>query len=142
MTDRLKAMLKEHEGVRSFAYQCTAGYWTIGVGRNVDENGGMGLSDDEIDYLLENDIARCEKELTERYQWFTKLSGARRDAIISIFFNLGATRFREFKKALAAMALQDYQRAATEFLDSRWAKQVKGRAIKLSDMITTNTYTD
>ena len=142
MTDRLKAMLKEHEGVRSFVYKCPAGYWTIGVGRNVDENGGIGLSNDEIDYLLENDIARCEKELTERYQWFTKLSGARRDAIISIFFNLGATRFRGFKEALAAMALHDYERAGIEFLDSRWAKQVKGRAIKLSDMITTNTYTD
>jgi lysozyme len=56
-------MLKRHEGVRSKVYLCSAGYETIGVGRNISES-GMGLSDDEVDYLLENDIERVIKELS------------------------------------------------------------------------------
>jgi lysozyme len=34
----------------------------------------------------------------------------------------------------------DYQEAATEFLDSRWAKQVGGRALELTDLIKTGEY--
>ena len=50
-------MLKLHEGVRSKSYLCSAGFETIGVGRNISES-GLGLSDDEINYLLANDIER------------------------------------------------------------------------------------
>jgi hypothetical protein len=43
------------------------GHWTIGIGRNVDVNGGLGLSDAEVDFLLEGDIARVIKELSTEY---------------------------------------------------------------------------
>ena len=54
---KLSDQLRIHEGVRKHVYLCSAGYETIGVGRNIADS-GLGLSDDEIDYLLENDIAR------------------------------------------------------------------------------------
>lgn len=133
-------MLKLHEGVKPFAYRCTADKLTIGVGRCIDENGGLGLSDDEIDYLLQNDINRCAAELAREYPWFEKLDDVRRDAITDIFFNLGATRFRGFRKAIGYMESQDYILAAHEFRDSIWADQVKGRADTLTDMIETGTY--
>ena len=132
-------MLKLHEGVRSHVYMCSAGYETIAVGRNISES-GLGLSDDEIDYLLQNDIDRCVAELSREYPWFEKLDDVRRDAIIDIFFNLGATRFRGFRKALGYMEVQDYILAAHEFRDSIWAEQVKGRADTLTDMIETGSY--
>ena len=72
-------MLKRHEGeVRSedgrhVAYQCPDGKWTIGIGRNVDEDGGIGLSDEEVDFLLKNDLDRCEAELNTEYVWFRTL---------------------------------------------------------------------
>ena len=50
---KLVEMIKRHEGVKSKVYLCSAGYETIGVGRNISES-GLGLSDDEIDYLLES----------------------------------------------------------------------------------------
>jgi len=72
---------------------------TIGVGRNVDagDDGrarGLGLSDDEIDYLLQNDIDRVTKELDREYPWFQGLNEARSDAMVDISFNLGQTRLR------------------------------------------------
>ena len=139
MTEKLLEMLKRHEGVRSHVYLCSAGYETIGVGRNISKS-GMGLSDDEVDYLLENDIVRVIKELSSEYPWFKDLDDVRKDAMIDISFNLGATRFRGFKRALAAMEVADYTTAAKEFLDSKWSRDVKGRATELCYMIETGNY--
>lgn len=136
---KLVAQLKRHEGVKSHAYKCTANMITVGVGRNIDENGGIGLSDDEIDYLLENDIKRCKQELIS-LSWFIDLDSVRQDAIVNLCFNLGLTRLMGFKNAMAAMAEGDYERAADEFYDSRWAKQVKSRADEVCEMIRTGRY--
>ena len=129
---------------KSHAYKDPFGTWHIGAGRNIHAEGankGMGLSDDEIDYMLSNDIVRTIKELTEEYPWFRNLDeGARRDGIINMHFNLGRYRFAKFVKAIGHMETEDYDKAAAEFLDSRWAKQVKGRSLEVTDMIKTNTY--
>tara|TARA_R110001592_G_scaffold124298_1_gene333089 strand:- start:781 stop:1203 length:423 start_codon:yes stop_codon:yes gene_type:complete len=127
-------MLKRHEGVRSKVYMCSANFETIAVGRNISES-GLGLSTDEIDYLLNNDIKRVREELTDEYFWFPALNDARQAAMIDISFNLGATRLRGFVKALDAMADEQFEEAAAQFLDSRWSKQVGNRAIEVTDMI-------
>ena len=105
-------MLKRHEGVRSHAYKCSENMITVGVGRNIDENGGLGLSDDEIEYLLANDIRRVREELDETYFWFAALNEARKDAMIDISFNLGQTRLRGFVKAIEAMSREQFDIAA------------------------------
>lgn len=135
---KLVKQLRRHEGVRSHVYLCPAGYETIGVGRNIAES-GLGLSDDEINYLLENDIKRCKQELIG-LSWFVDTDPVRQDALINLCFNLGMTRLLGFKKAMAAMAVGNYDQAADEFLDSRWATQVGDRAIEVTDMIRTGRY--
>tara|TARA_R100001163_G_C4875351_1_gene75224 strand:+ start:48 stop:473 length:426 start_codon:yes stop_codon:yes gene_type:complete len=140
MSDRLINMLKMHEGIETHAYQCSANKITIGVGRNVDPVDGLGLSQDEIEYLLKNDIDRVRVELGDEYEWFDDLVPARQDAMIDISFNLGATRLRKFKKALKAMADEDYEKAANEFMDSRWSEQVGRRAYTVTQMIRKGSY--
>ena len=135
---KLSDQLRIHEGVRSHVYLCTAGYETIGVGRNIAES-GIGLSDDEIDYLLENDIKRCKQELVS-LSWFPDLDPVRQDAIVNLCFNLGLTRLIGFQNAIGAMAVGDYEKAADEFLDSRWAKQVGQRSLDVAHMIRTGEY--
>ena len=137
---KLIAMLKKHEGVKATAYTDSLGFLTIGAGRNVDPKSGLGLSDDEIDYLLENDIIRVIKELSSEFPWFADLDDVRKDAMIDISFNLGATKLRGFTRALAAMQIADYDTAAHEFLNSRWALQVGNRATELVEIIKTGTY--
>ena len=136
---KLLDMLKRHEGVESHVYRCSAGFETIGAGRNISKS-GLGLSDDEVDYLLENDIVRVIKELSSEYPWFKDLDDVRKDAIIDISFNLGATRLRGFKRALAAMDAADYKTASLEFLDSKWSRDVKGRSAELAYMIEMGEY--
>ena len=140
MRDKLIKMLKVHEGVETYAYKCSENKTTIGVGRNVDKNGGLGLSDDEVDYLLQNDINRVILELNSEYDWFSDLDDIRQDAMIDISFNLGQTRLRAFKKALAAMSEGNWDEAADQFMDSRWSEQVGIRAKNLTEMIRSGAY--
>ena len=142
---KLTEMLRRHEGEvknsagRHIVYDCPAGHATIGIGRNVSES-GLGLSDIEVEFMLEEDIARCAEELGREFNWFSGLDEARRDAMIDLVFNMGLTRLNGFKKALAAMADANYDLAAAEFMDSKWASQVKDRAIEICAMIKTGNY--
>ena len=133
-------MLRTHEGVETHAYKCTAEKTTIGVGRNIDPSGGIGLSHDEIDYLLANDVKRVTVELIRAFPWYSELDEVRKAAMIDMCFNMGLPRLSKFKKSLAAMGNGDYDLAAMEFLDSNWAKQVGGRAITVTDMIRSGEY--
>ncbi len=137
--NRLVQMLKRHEGVRDKVYMCSAGYETIGVGRNISES-GLGLADDEIDYLLSNDIRRCKEELIGEYDWFKDLDSVRQEALIDLSFNIGQTRLRGFVKALGCMKIGDYDKAGDEFYDSRWATQVGDRALEICQMIKSGEY--
>lgn len=137
---KLIEMLRKHEGVETHAYKCTADKITIGVGRNIDPAGGLGLSQDEIDYLLTNDIKRVTAELDKAFPWFSVLDEVRRYALIDLCFNLGLTRLKLFRLALGAMENQDYETASKEFLDSNWSKQVGTRAITITDMIRSGLY--
>ena len=137
--ERLVKMLKLHEGVRNHVYVCTAGYETIGVGRNISES-GLGLTDEEINILLMNDIERVKKELSTSFSWFVDLDEVRQNAIIDMCFNLGLSRLNQFVKALDGMASKDYDKAADEFMDSRWSQQVGQRAITVTEMIRTGEY--
>ena len=142
--EKLIEQLKRQEGVRTHAYRDINGLLHIGCGRNIDGDTarkGPGLSMREIDEMLQNDIEVSIKELSKTYPWFNDLEdGARKDAIINLHFNMGGPTLGKFKKALAHMETGSYDEAAAEFLSSRWAKQVKGRALEVTDMIKTDTY--
>lgn len=137
---KLLDMLKRHEGVMYYVYDDHLGYATIGVGRCIEKNVGLGLSHDEIEYLLQNDVKRCIEELDANFPWYRNLCEARRDAMINLCFNLGLPRLKKFVKALAAMEAGNYEEAAVEFLDSRWAKQVGTRALEVTHMIRSGEY--
>jgi lysozyme len=140
MSDRLIEQLRIHEGVETHAYECTAGKITVGVGRNIDPDGGLGLSESEINFLLKNDIYRSRKELSESFDWFDDLDEVRQDGMCNLHFNLGLTRLRGFQKALRFMESGDFLLASEEFLDSRWAEQVGNRADDVAQMIATGEY--
>ena len=134
MLEAMKKQLIIHEGVRLKPYKCPAGKLTIGIGRNIEDN---GISQEEAEYLLDNDIARVTKEITSRYQWFSELNPVRQAVIIDMVFNLGISRFSKFKNTIAYIEDADYTKAATEMLDSQWAKQVGNRAKTLARQMRT-----
>ena len=134
---RLLETLKRHEGVRYYVYRDHLGYETIGVGRCINRAVGLGLSPDEVEYLLINDVQRCIEELDRAFDWFKDLDEVRREAMINLCFNLGLTKLRKFVNALEAMKQRNYNKAATEFLNSKWANQVGERSREVAQMIRT-----
>jgi lysozyme len=126
--------LRLHEGERLKPYRCTAGKLTIGVGRNLEDR---GITAQESDMLLANDIAREEAELMRALPWVGQLDDVRQRVLLDMSFNLGLAGLLGFKNTLAAIQAGDYQRGATMMLDSRWARQVGTRAERLSRMMAT-----
>jgi len=135
----IKDMLIRDEGNVSWAYQDSEGYWTIGVGRLIDKRKGGGLSEDEIMYLLENDIKRSTAE-AEKFTWFYDLNAPRQAVIISMLFNMGLPTFKQFKRMIMAIEKGDFWQASHEMMDSKWADQVGPRADRLSTMMETGEW--
>ena len=132
--DEIAEALKREEGFSAHAYLCSENRLTIGYGRNVDELGGIGISPDEADLLLRNDIDRTIAEC-EQWEWFGDLQPAQQSVLIQLCFQLGYPRLIKFKRMLAALAEQDYDTAADELLDSRFAEQVPRRANRLAEQM-------
>lgn len=133
--DLARAQLKADEGTVPHAYQDSEGYWTIGCGRLIDKRLGGGLSDDEINYLLNNDLFRAEKTARALFAGFDRLSDARKAVLVNMAHNLGQTRLAGFLRLREAIKGQDWDRAADEMLNSRWAQQVGNRAVRLANQM-------
>lgn len=134
---KLLKQLRLHEGVRDHAYQDSLGYWTIGVGRLIDKRKGGGLSDEEIDYLLINDVKNKVRDLDKHLPWWRDLDPIRQRVMIDMAFNLGIAGLKGFKNTLKNIQTGNYKAAKTGMLKSLWAKQVKGRAVRLANMMET-----
>ena len=129
----LRAQITAHEGVRTHLYADTVGKQSIGVGRNITD---VGLRDDEIQYLLTNDLNAAIADL-EEYFWFHGLDAVRQRVLIDMRFQLGAAGLRAFSLFLAAVGRGDYERASKEMGRSQWATQVPSRARALAVMMRT-----
>lgn len=137
--ERLRRMLIVHEGLRLKPYRCPAGYLTIGVGRNLE---ARGISREEAMVLLESDIAEAEAAARGFFPAFDRLEEPRQAVLVDMAFNLGAVRLGGFRRFRAALERGDFEQAAREMLDSKWAKQVGPRARRLAEMMRRGTWAD
>ena len=130
---------KEHlyasEGKVPYAYQDSLGYWTIGVGRLIDKRKGGGLSDDEIEYLLSNDMKRAEITARKLVKNFDALTDNRKVVILDLAFNLGETKLAKFVNTLKAINEGRWEDAAKGMENSLWYVQVGKRSKKLVQMM-------
>ncbi len=85
------ALIKQFEGCRLIAYQCSAGVWTIGYGHTAGVYKGMKITQAQADAFLKQDIAKFEKYINNpSYVPFTaQLNQNQFDALVSFAFNLG-----------------------------------------------------
>lgn len=132
----LQDMLIRHEGFKLKAYLCTGGKITIGIGRNLEDN---GISEDEAYSMLASDIKKSLRD-AETFTWFNGLSEPRQIVIIDMIFNLGRKKFSEFKQMLSALERSDFNTAAREMISSQWSKQVGKRSIELASIMKTGMF--
>jgi lysozyme len=141
--EKASALLRHHEGTRLKPYLCPGGYWTLGVGRNIEARWQSpadfpdGISLTTAQQWLDEDIDTACTDLDAWLPSWRTLTDERQAALIDIAFNLGRAKLFTFVKAQAALAMKDYHSAAEELLMSKWALQVKGRAKRLAAIIET-----
>jgi lysozyme len=113
-------------------YTDSVGKTTIGVGRNLTDN---GITQDEAFTLLDNDIDQALEDAKSLVSNFNDLGDVRQRVLVDMSFNLGRARLKGFKKMLAAIESGMFTTATREMLDSKWARQVGSRATRLSSMM-------
>lgn len=136
----ISEQLSEDEGKRRFAYKDHLGYLTIGKGRLIDSRKGGGLSEDEIEYLFQNDLKSKTAELRVLFPWFDQLDEVRQGVLINMAFQMGAKGLAKFTMFIRHVAARRYTAAAVEMLDSLWASQTPERAERLARQMTTGVW--
>ena len=131
-TEQLIADLRRDEGCVLTPYRCPSGKLSIGIGRNLDD---VGISDAEADTLLRTDIERVENGLDLHLPWWRRLDEPRQRVLANMAFNLGIAGLLKFGRTLNAIERGQYDEAASHMLASKWAGQVKGRAIRLANIM-------
>lgn len=156
MSAQLLPTIEEAEGFREKPYKDTELLWTFGTGRCLETNPLTGkewkelLDAGELDVtithagatrLLKTGVADALIACAITFRWWADLDEGRRDVIAELAYQLGLTRLMRFRKLLAAMERRDYDSAATELLDSLYARQVPKRAQRLSNQLRTGVRT-
>ena len=122
--------LERDEGVRLKPYLDTVGKTTIGIGRNLTDN---GITAAEAKMLLQNDLFRVANELDLVAPWWREMSQVRQNALVNMAFNLGLPRLLTFKKMMLALENGNFETAWAEAMGSKWAAQVGERANRIAD---------
>ena len=156
MTELLDQLVL-HEGLELLPYKDTLNIDTIGIGRNLEHRGlseeelahiGKDISDicewgitkEQAYYLAENDVKIVEKEVCKSHPCVIELDEIRQRVIIDMAFNMGVPRLSKFVKMWKAIHEENFEEAKTQMLDSRWAKQVGNRAVRLSNAMETGEW--
>lgn len=131
---RLREELARDEGRRPFPYYNSGLRVTIGIGRNLHD---VGLRDDEIDYLLSNDIGQAVSALDHNLGWWRTLDAVRQRVMLNMCFNMGWAVFSQFARFFSAVYQKRFDDAAAEMAASKWAGEVGDRAKRLEAMMRT-----
>ena len=125
--------IKKHEGEVLKPYKDSRGILTIGVGHNLE----LGISAAASDFIFKEDLDKAEALLNAKCPVFAKLDANRQLVLLDLCFNLGINGLLGFKKMLAALDSEDYNKAGNELMNSRYAKQVPIRAAENRDVLVT-----
>ena len=135
---RLLESVKKHEGYRNKVYLDSLGKRTVGVGHLCVEDhweDNREYSEEMLMKVLKDDLKNAIQGAEELCSDCPVLDDQAKEIIVEMVFQLGKTgvsKFRNMWKALKEKP-PSYSVAATEMLDSRWAKQTPGRAKEMSD---------
>ena len=137
----LKENIKENEGFKSYIYQDTRGYPTVGYGFKVsalskDElflNGGKvePMSKAVADQILEMKLIKLASSVCEAFPWLEDKPKNVQDVVIEMCYQMGVPGVKKFVNTLALIRAGDYKGAYENGMKSLWAKQTPSRAKKV-----------
>jgi GH24 family phage-related lysozyme (muramidase) len=138
MIDQLREELEIDEGVKYEIYLDHLDLKTCGVGHlcrkgepEYDMEVGTPVSEERVAELFEKDIGWTMNDCLKLLPDFDMLPEEVRLIVANMMFNMGINRLGMFKRLLAAIESREWQKAAVEMADSKWARQVPNRSGRL-----------
>lgn len=136
-------LLEYEEGFSSTPYICTEGYVTIGYGSKLSVKGAplelftLTVSKKTAQCMLEEHLKEVDKYLSTK-----PLSYANKDRytiLQSMCYQLGSSGLNGFKNMWKAIESGDWEEAAKQALDSKWARQTPERANRHAEVLRTGS---
>ena len=140
-------------GFQGHCYTDSEGHPTVGIGFNLDSDGAAAtlasvgadydavragtqdLTLDQAVVIYNQTYARAEQDAQDFAPNWNELSEGQQQALTDMAFNLGPVGLGHFVKLEAALQDGDFEEAANQMLDSLWAQQVGGRAVRDANLM-------
>lgn len=124
LSERGRDMLIKREGIKLYAYQCTAGRWTIGIGHTAGVTNGMRITIEQAYKYFADDIKPVEDYLNRVNDKIErKFLQHEFDALVSFIHQLGLTNFASSTCLKYIYAGKSPEEIASEF--PRWCYVTK-----------------
>ena len=135
---KLRVELEEDEGRVDAIYLDHLGKPTFGIGHLVNKKDpehmykvGTAVPPERVFEAFEDDIKIVIKEIEGIFPGYYEKPDEVQLILANMLFNLGGPRLKKFKKLREAVAAENWQEAAAQMLDPKWAEQVPNRANRL-----------
>jgi lysozyme len=135
MMQKLIEQIKRHEGYRDHVYLDTLGNPTCGWGHHLYNKSRINevIAEEFLKMDIADTLADFRRSIAPEYRKVLNENRAR--VITNMIFNMGIQKVLGFRKMWEAIKIRDFDTAAKEMLDSRWADQVGNRAVELAKIM-------
>ena len=149
---KLQLQLAFEEGVKLNSYPDPVNpqIITVGIGHNKSASPrwpdtGHPIPDTltlvEVFKLLEFDLIDSNRLLKNQWRYYATMpSGARRDALLAMAFQLGTASLMQFNSLLKEVRRENWEAAAGAALASKWATQCPNRAKRVAGQLASGVY--
>ncbi|MBF0035846.1 glycoside hydrolase family protein [Citrobacter freundii] len=143
-SSRIIPLLRQEEGVEHKPYIDSLGYPSIGVGFKIGPQGAplshytFSLVDDTINSWLYSFVDSTQEQMAANADIASALvccNQPRQDILTSMGYQMGVSGLAGFHHMLDAISKEDWEEAASQMLDSTWAKQTPERAQRHADVM-------
>lgn len=147
--------IKFCEGLSRVPTRCSAGYLSIGYGKNIETNkltpaekafinhpidAAHPISEKEAEFLLKNDVEKIAKKLDDKYPWWRNLDSERQYVMLDMCYNMGIGALSKFTKTLNYMKEGNFDAAAEEIKKSKYYRQTGNRGARTYACLKTGVY--
>lgn len=127
----LAERIKKHEGLRLEVYNDTMGYPTIGYGHKLkpgEDYLKAGITKEQAEQIFAKDF-EYHLNAAKNIPSFSEHPQSIQDALVDMTFNMGPAWYKKWPNTIKKLQAKDYAAVEKEILGSKYATQVKGRAL-------------
>lgn len=138
LTQQIIDHFKFEEGYKTHAYLDTEGYYTVGYGHMLGRDPSYAdvvWTDEECLAALATDLDSSNNGVHNIFEDYDAYSDGVQLALLDMCYELGEHGLSGFHLFIRYVKARDWETAATEALDSLWAREVPHRAKRDTDLI-------